>query len=335
MVRAFHQKCIEIASLFGTPRYCYVGEVVRTLSRFAMLILVAAQTAPSNTSSITGIVARAGTAEALDQAVVSLIPSTNIAAPPNVETDAAGRFTFRNVPPGQYAIRVRREGYFGPLLHGESQPFVSRPITLNQGQSIQDVHIDLIPGATVSGRVFDERGVPVPGADVSAVRITYDYERRFLTPVRRRADERGGYRLYWLAPGEYYIRADLAPQMASEKTECPGPHTFLTRLISPPPSPSYWPEAQNEPLWILVSAPRPPSQLKEKSSEVFLIPRVEGSVLYHRIPRDVGNTSTRRRGRWAGVKRRRRSFTYYVNSLESRPGIFAARGCENRAEARI
>ena len=136
---------------------------MRTLSRFAMLILVAAQTAPSNTSSITGIVSRAGTAEALDQAVVSLIPAANIAAPPNVETDAAGRFTFRSVPPGRYAIQVRREGYFGPLLHGASQPFASRLITLSEGQSIQDVHLDLIPGATVNGRVFDDRGVPVPG----------------------------------------------------------------------------------------------------------------------------------------------------------------------------
>jgi Carboxypeptidase regulatory-like domain len=188
---------------------------VRTLSRFAMLILVAAQTAPVTTSSITGIVSRAGSAEALDQAVVSLIPAAGIAAPPTVETDATGRFNFRNVPPGRYAIRAGREGYFGPLLHGASQPFVSRLITLSEGQSIQDLHLDLIPGATVSGRVFDERGVPVPAADVSAVRITYDHGRRFLTPMGRRADERGEYRLYWLAPGEYYIRADLAPGLAS------------------------------------------------------------------------------------------------------------------------
>ena len=112
---------------------------MRTLSRFAMLILVAAQTAPSNTSSITGIVSRAGTAEALDQAVVSLIPAANITAPPNVETDAAGRFTFRNVPPGRYAIQVRREGYFGPLLHGASQPFASRLITLTVRSSLEAV----------------------------------------------------------------------------------------------------------------------------------------------------------------------------------------------------
>jgi len=164
-----------------------------------------------NTSSIAGVVSRSGTAETLDQALVSLIPAADIPAPPPVETDATGRFKYQNVPPGRYVIRVRREGYFGPLLHGESQPFISRLLNLSEGQSIQDLRIDLIPGATVSGRVFDERGVPVPGADVSAVRITYDRGRRFLTAVKRRADERGEYRLFGLPPGEYYIRADLAP----------------------------------------------------------------------------------------------------------------------------
>ena len=182
-----------------------------TLSQFVMFILVAAQAVPLDTSSITGIVQRSGTAEPLDLAVVSLIPAGGAAAPPSVETDSTGRFSFRNVPPGRYAISVRREGYFGPLRHGASAPLVTRQITLTGQQSIPDLQFNMFPGASVSGRIFDERGVPVPGAQVYALRITYDRGRRFLSPIPRRADERGEYRLFSLPPGQYYIRADVTP----------------------------------------------------------------------------------------------------------------------------
>src|SRR5438876_547921 len=83
-----------------------------------MFLLVATQAVPLDTSSISGIVSRSGTAEPLDLVVVSLIPEGGAAAPPSVETDSTGRFSFRNVPPGRYAVSVRREGYFGPPRHG-------------------------------------------------------------------------------------------------------------------------------------------------------------------------------------------------------------------------
>jgi hypothetical protein len=82
---------------------------VGTLSQFAMFILVAAQAVPLDTSSITGIVSRSGTAEPLDLAVVSLIPAGGAAAPPSVETDSTGRVNFRKVPPRPYPKIVRRQ----------------------------------------------------------------------------------------------------------------------------------------------------------------------------------------------------------------------------------
>ena len=74
------------------------------------------------------------------------------------------------------------------------------------------------------------------------------------------------------------------PEWHREVMERPGPHTFRTRQISTRPNLSYWLEVQNELPLILVSARRPPRQLEEKSSTVFLTLRVEASVLYHKIP---------------------------------------------------
>src|SRR5207247_9679665 len=129
--------------------------------------------------------------------VVNLIPAGGAVAPQPVETGSTGRFSFRNVPPGRYAISVRREGYFGPLRHGVSGAFVTRQITLTGQPSIPDLQFNMFPGPSVSGRISDERGVPVPGAQVYALRVEYVQGRRFLSPrIPMRADERGEYRLF-------------------------------------------------------------------------------------------------------------------------------------------
>src|SRR6266478_6207506 len=142
-----------------------------------MFILVAAQAVPLDTSSITGIVQRSGTAELLDLAVVSLIPAGGAAAPPSVETDSTGRFSLRNVPPGRYAISVRREGYFGPLRHGASAPFVTRQITLTGSNitAVRNVEFRIkdsprpigIASATAGTESFSIQHVPAGEYDVS------------------------------------------------------------------------------------------------------------------------------------------------------------------------
>lgn len=70
-------------------------------------------------------------------------------------TDAAGRYRVAGVPLGVQGLLVRHPDY----------RFERREVEVEPGENRFDV--TLVPGVTVSGRVFDEAGTPVPGARVT------------------------------------------------------------------------------------------------------------------------------------------------------------------------
>src|SRR5262249_47035906 len=56
--------------------------------------------------------------------------------------------------------------------------------------------------------VYDKNGEPLASAQVMALRQVYKDGRRTLTIVQIvTTDDRGEYRLFWLAPGRYYVSA--------------------------------------------------------------------------------------------------------------------------------
>ena len=61
-----------------------------------------------------------------------------------------GTFTFRNVPPGRYEIRARGETTQGGAAH-----FASFRL-LVEGRDVAGIAMELLPGATISGRVMFE-----------------------------------------------------------------------------------------------------------------------------------------------------------------------------------
>ncbi len=123
-------------------------------------------------------------------------------------TNSDGRFEFKNLAIGQYAIRVQREGYFnaaGDTLSAQS-------IVLNATTPVIDLRVPMMRGATISGRVRDSAGQPIPNASVATYRIGYQNGREILESVNSKsADDRGEYRLFWLQPDEYYVGAAILP----------------------------------------------------------------------------------------------------------------------------
>jgi beta-lactamase regulating signal transducer with metallopeptidase domain len=118
-------------------------------------------------------------------------------------TDANGRFTFKDVPPGQYNIVSGREGF--------SEPRGNQSLADVEPGKAADVSVPLLAGATITGRVKNSAGKALPNVNVTAYAITYQNGKIFPQAVSSQAtDDRGDYRLFWLSPADYLLVADAA-----------------------------------------------------------------------------------------------------------------------------
>jgi hypothetical protein len=126
-------------------------------------------------------------------------------------TDAQGRYEFKDLPAGRFTVSVSKSG-FVTMQYGQSRPYErGRPIDLVDGQVMEKADVALPRGSAVSGRILDEFGEPVADASVQAMRLQYSSGKRRLTPSSRPSttNDLGYFRLFGLAPGDYYVSATL------------------------------------------------------------------------------------------------------------------------------
>jgi protocatechuate 3,4-dioxygenase beta subunit len=146
-----------------------------------------------------GIVLKKGTFEPLSRATVELRrDQENAAILDSATTEDDGRFSLGTVAPGRYRLTAVRRGYTRlPLT-----------ITVSSGQPAQDIRLTMTPTASISGRVVDLNGRPMGNVEVKALKASYPEGRRVLTSVQSvQTNDLGEYRLFWLAPGRYYVAA--------------------------------------------------------------------------------------------------------------------------------
>jgi len=216
----------------------------------AVILVLALQTTPkarpqlSGTASLQGVVVRAGTAEPLAGARVTVTPvtSSNPAAgattvvtgstsglpaeaaivtvsanasssTPSVITDAGGRFAFQNLNAGLYSLQVLRDGYARQAYGQRTAGGPASAIRLTAGQSIPNIVMTLLPAGNVSGTIRGLDGQPQAGVPVQLLRATYNAsgQRALQVEGTARTNDRGEYRLYWLTPGRYYMGAGSVP----------------------------------------------------------------------------------------------------------------------------
>ena len=165
-------------------------------------------TVPAQPASLEGTAMLQSNNQPLSKVYIDLRGTTWL----STTTEEDGKFYFPNVQPGQYHLYARREGY---ALAEYGQRWTGGPrqlITLTAGQPVTNVQIGLALTAVISGRISDLNGNPVTGARVRAMKTSIQENRRTLRVFQEAiTNELGEYRLFWMAPGRYYVSAIVQP----------------------------------------------------------------------------------------------------------------------------
>jgi hypothetical protein len=124
-------------------------------------------------------------------------------------TDDNGHFSITGLPAGRYNVDASKRGWV-TVPYGSKGP--GRPgttLALSDGQRAT-VSITLPRAAVITGTVLDDTGPASSPVSIRVMRyVNVGGERRLVSSgsVASGPDERGQYRIYGLAPGDYYVVA--------------------------------------------------------------------------------------------------------------------------------
>lgn len=192
-----------------------VARLASGLALFSVAVASGQQTRDAGpttgTAAIGGVVVAADEAgQPIRRAIVTLSGPPMIAGRSAI-TDDEGRFSFANLPASRYGIVASKAAYLD-AAYGATRP--GRPgISLALGESErQEIEVRMARGAVLEGLVRDGRGQPVPDVTVYALNTRRLVSVGTFADNRRRTfstDDRGVFRIFGLAPGEYVVAAAL------------------------------------------------------------------------------------------------------------------------------
>lgn len=180
-------------------------------------------------------------------------------------TDAQGRFSFEKLPAGQFNIGATRNQFLATSY--------GQPRTGGQGTAIRLIdgqrfvaNLQLHRGGIITGLVTTPAGEPEARAQVRALRVvTSNGIRRLQQSGNASADDRGAYRIFGLAPGEYVVAAQpLGSASMSERQLADAravEEAIASGAVQPPAGPGL-------PAIVLVpvTPPPPPGTMEPSSS---------------------------------------------------------------------
>jgi len=198
-----------------------------TVCAFLLCALAAAQ---DQSGSLAGVVLDSVTKQPIKKVTVRLAPLNNFGGTngnpigmQTATTDAAGSFIFTGLQPGKYSITLTHPSY------PQSGRFQQKMIEIKSGEK-SSVDGELTPGASLSGRVLDEDGDPLPGCGIQ-LRPAQHPEQFAAMRGSPSDQENGEYRLFGIPPGKYIAFAQCGGAVFQPRPFSAGP--------DPPPSAAY------------------------------------------------------------------------------------------------
>lgn len=171
-----------------------------------------------NTAVVSGTVVDSVTGQPLKSIEVrarSFSPGHGSPQSSSATTDAEGHFTLEVMAPGRYFFSAMRQGYVGQHISGGGSN--GRALTVSPDQHTNDLVIELIPGATLSGHIKSFDGKALSGVSLEVVKYFRNGDEKQIHAVGSPAftNSNGDYRVSGLAPGKYYVRA-IAPSSSAK-----------------------------------------------------------------------------------------------------------------------
>jgi hypothetical protein len=219
----------------------------------AFILLLAFVQAPAqppvqeSTAKIEGVVVRADTGDPLPNATVLLSKdgAGRLDTKYGTNTRADGHFTVKDLPKGRYRLSATIRG-FVDQEYGQKRPNGSGVVLdLTNETILRDITVRMVPGGVISGHVSDQMGHPLEGAVIRAFRRRYTPTgKSSLSVVAITAtNDIGDYRMYWLAPGSYYLFAAIVPANPT-----PIGATIVNQSDDPPDvlAPSFYPSGDDD-----------------------------------------------------------------------------------------
>ncbi len=131
-------------------------------------------------------------------------------------TDAEGHFQIDHVHPGDYFVTLDRNGFVS--TRRRSRSYSSPSFSVAAGQDVTGLLFRMLPAGVIEGKILDEDGDPLPGAEVVAVAATNQN-----AVSGGQTNDLGEYRISGLPSGEYLVMAQSGqpPALISSKPEEP------------------------------------------------------------------------------------------------------------------
>jgi hypothetical protein len=173
--------------------------------------------------TISGYLVNAVTGEIASSSELSLTRA-GVRGQSLTQADRRGHFTFTSLPSGRYSLGVYDNRY-APLY---------RNLSLEEGETIDDLEISLTPAAFIKGRILDEEGHPPQGCHLTLIRQGNRRGRSGYVSDSgdHKVTEDGYFSSPPLNPGRYFLRfAGILRKPTANSPSQPPPEAMQQRIF--------------------------------------------------------------------------------------------------------